>query len=303
MLLSSSRRWTRLKLVPKRFKCSMSPSDFGCGFSISCDSVVRHRLLPFHLRKSQPRYASWTLLSPVTTNLEAPLQERLCLEERILAEPELYVPLHTAHTGHTWLLFVSALSPFLLSSQNKSYFRPVGSWNQNMLRIIGFDSQGVRNLRIERAAENVQPTMNDAKLNKFLGKQNISSYAPHSMLLKLAMLMRSPVARKLRTTDIHEPVAHALQRKRGGRAGSNRTNDTDIEINPQGDTGASSFGDDCGSNPVEATNEPAGETELLCHILSDERPLGSCIKQTVDDHLPFTVTMSKSSNDLQPSSA
>ncbi|KRX69549.1 hypothetical protein T06_12057 [Trichinella sp. T6] len=197
----------------------MSPSDFGCGFSISCDSVVRHRLLPFHLRKSQPRYASWTLLSPVTTNLEAPLQERLCLEERELyvlyvpayEEPELYVPLHTAHTGHTWLLFVrwlfplasqlglsrrsnasdrelSALSPFLLSSQNKSYFWPVGSWNQNMLRIIGFDSQGVRNLRIERAADNVRPTMNDAKLNKFLGKQNISSYAPHSMLLKLAVV-------------------------------------------------------------------------------------------------------------------
>ncbi|KRY13360.1 hypothetical protein T12_3146 [Trichinella patagoniensis] len=91
--------------------------------------------------------------------------------------------------------------------------------------------------------------------------------------------------------------------KRGGRAGNNRTNNTGTEINPQVDTGASSFGDDCGSNPVEATNEPAGETELLCHILSDERPLGSCIKQTVDDHLPFTVTMSKSSNDLQPSPA
>ncbi|KRX34030.1 hypothetical protein T05_414 [Trichinella murrelli] len=91
----------------------MSPSDFGCGFSISCDSVVRHHLLPFHLRKSQPRYASWTLLSPVTTNLEAPLQERLCLEERILAEPELYVPLHTAHTGHTWLLFVRWLLPLV----------------------------------------------------------------------------------------------------------------------------------------------------------------------------------------------
>ncbi|KRZ91560.1 hypothetical protein T08_1668 [Trichinella sp. T8] len=79
----------------------MSPSDFGGGFSINYDTVVRHRLLPFHLRKSQPRYASWTLLSPVTTILEALLQERLCLEERILTEPELYVPLHTAHTGHS----------------------------------------------------------------------------------------------------------------------------------------------------------------------------------------------------------
>ncbi|KRX14346.1 hypothetical protein T07_12016 [Trichinella nelsoni] len=28
-------------------------------------------------------------------------------------------------------------------------------------------------------------------------------------------------------------------------------------MNPQVNTGASSFGDDCGSNPVEATNEPA----------------------------------------------
>ncbi|KRX12341.1 Retrovirus-related Pol polyprotein from transposon, partial [Trichinella nelsoni] len=39
--------------------------------------------------------------------------------------------------------------------------------------------------------------------------------------------------------------------KRGGRAGSNRTDDTDAEMNPQVNTGASSFGDDCGSNPVE----------------------------------------------------
>ncbi|KRX22938.1 hypothetical protein T07_5916 [Trichinella nelsoni] len=45
--------------------------------------------------------------------------------------------------------------------------------------------------------------------------------------------------------------------KRGGRAGSNRTDDTDAEMNPQVNTGASSFGDDCGSNPVEARNEPA----------------------------------------------
>ncbi|KRY31587.1 hypothetical protein T01_197 [Trichinella spiralis] len=41
--------------------------------------------------------------------------------------------------------------------------------------------------------------------------------------------------------------------KRGGRAGSNRTEDTNAEMNPQVSTGASSFGDDCGSNPVEAT--------------------------------------------------
>ncbi|KRX61062.1 hypothetical protein T09_13858 [Trichinella sp. T9] len=180
--LPSTPEWTRLKLVPKRFKCSMSPSDFGCGFSISCDSVVRHRLLPFHLRKSQPRYASWTLLSPVTTNLEAPLQERLCLEEPILAEPELYVPLHTAHTGHTWLLFVN---PTVRETVGRNR-TPNRQSNQFIARLQY--TSGVRNLRIERAAKNVQPAMNDAKLNKFLGKQNISSYAPHSMLLKLAVV-------------------------------------------------------------------------------------------------------------------
>ncbi|KRY09587.1 hypothetical protein T12_12798 [Trichinella patagoniensis] len=52
--------------------------------------------------------------------------------------------------------------------------------------------------------------------------------------------------------------------KRGGRAGSNRTDDTDAEMNPQVNTSASSFGDDCGSNPVEATNEPALESGS-CH--------------------------------------
>ncbi|KRY26742.1 hypothetical protein T01_9187 [Trichinella spiralis] len=51
--------------------------------------------------------------------------------------------------------------------------------------------------------------------------------------------------------------------KRGGRAGSNRTDDTDAEMNPQVNTGASPFGDDCDSNPVEATNEPARENGLL----------------------------------------
>ncbi|KRY47152.1 hypothetical protein T03_13451 [Trichinella britovi] len=54
--------------------------------------------------------------------------------------------------------------------------------------------------------------------------------------------------------------------KRGGRAGSNRTDDTDAEMNPQVNTGASSFVDDCGSNPVEATNEPALESGSLHHI-------------------------------------
>ncbi|KRZ98106.1 hypothetical protein T08_5910 [Trichinella sp. T8] len=38
--------------------------------------------------------------------------------------------------------------------------------------------------------------------------------------------------------------------KRGGRAGSNRTDDTDAEMNPQVDTGVSSFCNDRGSNPV-----------------------------------------------------
>ncbi|KRZ82402.1 Retrovirus-related Pol polyprotein from transposon [Trichinella sp. T8] len=51
--------------------------------------------------------------------------------------------------------------------------------------------------------------------------------------------------------------------KRGGRAGSNRSDDADAEMNPQVNTGASSFGDDCGSNPVEATNEPARESGSL----------------------------------------
>ncbi|KRX11453.1 hypothetical protein T07_5705, partial [Trichinella nelsoni] len=45
--------------------------------------------------------------------------------------------------------------------------------------------------------------------------------------------------------------------KRGGRAGSNRTDDTDSETNPQIDTGVSSFNNDLGGNPVEARNEPA----------------------------------------------
>ncbi|KRX12739.1 hypothetical protein T07_12620 [Trichinella nelsoni] len=51
--------------------------------------------------------------------------------------------------------------------------------------------------------------------------------------------------------------------KRRGRAGSNRTDDTDAEMNPQVITGASPFGDDCGSNTVEATNEPARESGSL----------------------------------------
>ncbi|KRX62433.1 hypothetical protein T09_12847 [Trichinella sp. T9] len=53
--------------------------------------------------------------------------------------------------------------------------------------------------------------------------------------------------------------------KGGGRAGSNRTDDTDAEMNPQVNTGASSFGDDCGSNPVEATNQPDWESGSLHH--------------------------------------
>ncbi|KRX13333.1 hypothetical protein T07_12896 [Trichinella nelsoni] len=54
-------------------------------------------------------------------------------------------------------------------------------------------------------------------------------------------------------------------RKRGGRAGTvgTATDDTDAEMNQQVNTGASSFGDDCGSNPSEATNEPAQESGSL----------------------------------------
>ncbi|KRY34924.1 hypothetical protein T01_14278 [Trichinella spiralis] len=52
-------------------------------------------------------------------------------------------------------------------------------------------------------------------------------------------------------------------RKRGGRAGSNRTDDTDTETNPQIDTGVSSFNNDPGGNPVEARNEPARESGSL----------------------------------------
>ncbi|KRX79237.1 hypothetical protein T06_8973 [Trichinella sp. T6] len=48
--------------------------------------------------------------------------------------------------------------------------------------------------------------------------------------------------------------------KRGGRAGSNRTDDTDAVMNLQFDTGVSSFNNDRGSNPVEARNEPARES-------------------------------------------
>ncbi|KRY56095.1 hypothetical protein T03_1194 [Trichinella britovi] len=51
--------------------------------------------------------------------------------------------------------------------------------------------------------------------------------------------------------------------KRGGRAGSNRTDDTDRDMSPQIDTGVSSFGNDRGSNPVEARNEPARESGSL----------------------------------------
>ncbi|KRZ70685.1 hypothetical protein T10_11394 [Trichinella papuae] len=51
--------------------------------------------------------------------------------------------------------------------------------------------------------------------------------------------------------------------KRGGRAGSSRTDNMDAETNPQVDTGASSLSDDGGSSPVEATNEPARESGSL----------------------------------------
>ncbi|KRY27275.1 hypothetical protein T01_16037 [Trichinella spiralis] len=51
--------------------------------------------------------------------------------------------------------------------------------------------------------------------------------------------------------------------KRGGRAGSNRTDDTDAETNPQIDTGVSSFNNDLGGNPGEARNEPARESGSL----------------------------------------
>ncbi|KRZ50875.1 hypothetical protein T02_9964 [Trichinella nativa] len=48
--------------------------------------------------------------------------------------------------------------------------------------------------------------------------------------------------------------------KRGGTAGSNRTDDTGAEMNLQFDTGVSSFNNERGSNPVEARNEPARES-------------------------------------------
>ncbi|KRZ09243.1 hypothetical protein T11_4328, partial [Trichinella zimbabwensis] len=51
--------------------------------------------------------------------------------------------------------------------------------------------------------------------------------------------------------------------KRGGRAGSSRTDKTAAETHPQVDTGASSLSDDRGSSPVEATNEPARESGSL----------------------------------------
>ncbi|KRX69802.1 hypothetical protein T06_3667 [Trichinella sp. T6] len=51
--------------------------------------------------------------------------------------------------------------------------------------------------------------------------------------------------------------------KRGGRAGSNRTDNRDAEMSPQIDSGVSSFGNDRGSNPVEARNEPARESGSL----------------------------------------
>ncbi|KRX84690.1 hypothetical protein T06_14969 [Trichinella sp. T6] len=51
--------------------------------------------------------------------------------------------------------------------------------------------------------------------------------------------------------------------KRGGRAGSNRTDDTDAEMNLQFDTGVLSFNNDRASNPVEASNEPARESGSL----------------------------------------
>ncbi|KRZ68480.1 hypothetical protein T10_9921 [Trichinella papuae] len=51
--------------------------------------------------------------------------------------------------------------------------------------------------------------------------------------------------------------------KRGGRAGCCRTDNADALTNPQVDTGASSLGDDRGSSPLEATNEPARESGSL----------------------------------------
>ncbi|KRY08504.1 hypothetical protein T12_4857 [Trichinella patagoniensis] len=60
--------------------------------------------------------------------------------------------------------------------------------------------------------------------------------------------------------------------KRGGRAGSNRTDDTDAEMNLQFDTGVSSFNNDRGSNPVEARNEPAQESGSLQSSFRDVSP-------------------------------
>ncbi|KRZ95793.1 hypothetical protein T08_12064 [Trichinella sp. T8] len=60
--------------------------------------------------------------------------------------------------------------------------------------------------------------------------------------------------------------------KRGGRAGSNRTDDTDGDMSPQIDTGVSSFGNDRGSNPVEARNEPARASDSLQRYDKQEQP-------------------------------
>ncbi|KRX78971.1 hypothetical protein T06_1048 [Trichinella sp. T6] len=71
--------------------------------------------------------------------------------------------------------------------------------------------------------------------------------------------------------------------KRGIGAGSNRTDDTDAEMNPQVNTGTLSFGDDCGSNPVEATKEPARERGSLQVAYSGEvvPPAKVAVRKTV----------------------
>ncbi|KAL1242142.1 Large ribosomal subunit protein [Trichinella spiralis] len=57
--------------------------------------------------------------------------------------------------------------------------------------------------------------MNDAKLKKFLGKQNISSYAPHSMLLELA---RGTVASNLHILSCKcHPIRTGLRSARNAR--------------------------------------------------------------------------------------
>ncbi|KRY26812.1 hypothetical protein T01_1747 [Trichinella spiralis] len=88
----------------------------------------------------------------------------------------------------------------------------------------------------------------------------------HCLLLRGISAGRSSFPPLPGGNHLHEDYNPRLRphpRKRGGRAGSNRTDDTDAEANPQIDTGVSSFNNDLGGNPVEARNDPARESGSL----------------------------------------